>query len=335
MPHNPFPDPAAVLPGEAEMLAAVLADLTDDLPKLVYADWLEERNDPRGEHLRAFVLARQAGRKLPTPYLYAHAWCEMTGVLFEERIRDHDLLPYREKLLALARPALELNDVQLTDESEIPLNGCKLGGLPALPPGTPWPRCDKGHLRFYAQFDLSVLARSMAGRVLPPAGLLSFFEYQNWRTGEHGPPAVLFTPPDTELVLLDPPGDLDDDCGRPHRPATFTVRESLDFPAWTEPWEEKLGVPMYTGQPELREVSDRFWNFINAQREVTHVLFGYSRPRRLEYDPIPGPEWEQLISFASDRTLNWDWYYGHELFWHIRTDDLKAGRFDRTEAHNG
>lgn len=48
MAHNPLSDPAAVHPGEAEMLAAVLADLTDDLPKLVYADWLEERGDPRG-----------------------------------------------------------------------------------------------------------------------------------------------------------------------------------------------------------------------------------------------------------------------------------------------
>jgi uncharacterized protein (TIGR02996 family) len=32
-----------LLPGERERLAAVVANLPDDAPKLVYADWLEER----------------------------------------------------------------------------------------------------------------------------------------------------------------------------------------------------------------------------------------------------------------------------------------------------
>lgn len=31
-------DPAAVLPEESSFLAAILADLSDDTPKLVYAD---------------------------------------------------------------------------------------------------------------------------------------------------------------------------------------------------------------------------------------------------------------------------------------------------------
>jgi uncharacterized protein (TIGR02996 family) len=31
------------------LLQAVLASPDDDTPRLVYADWLEERGDPRGE----------------------------------------------------------------------------------------------------------------------------------------------------------------------------------------------------------------------------------------------------------------------------------------------
>ncbi len=34
---------------EADLLAAVLARPDDDEPRLVYADWLQERDDPRGE----------------------------------------------------------------------------------------------------------------------------------------------------------------------------------------------------------------------------------------------------------------------------------------------
>ena len=33
-------------------LAAILATPDDDSPRLIYADWLEERGDPRGELLR-------------------------------------------------------------------------------------------------------------------------------------------------------------------------------------------------------------------------------------------------------------------------------------------
>jgi uncharacterized protein (TIGR02996 family) len=47
---------------EDAFLRAVLADPDDDEPRLVYADWLEERDDPRGEFIRLqCILARLAG----------------------------------------------------------------------------------------------------------------------------------------------------------------------------------------------------------------------------------------------------------------------------------
>ena len=36
-------------------VAAVRAELDDDLPRLIYADYLEERGDPRGEFIRLQV----------------------------------------------------------------------------------------------------------------------------------------------------------------------------------------------------------------------------------------------------------------------------------------
>src|SRR3954447_19705135 len=33
-------------------IRTILADPTDPTPRLIYADWLEERGDPRGEYLR-------------------------------------------------------------------------------------------------------------------------------------------------------------------------------------------------------------------------------------------------------------------------------------------
>ena len=37
---------------ETEFLKAIEAEPTDPLPRLVYADWLDEQGDPRGELLR-------------------------------------------------------------------------------------------------------------------------------------------------------------------------------------------------------------------------------------------------------------------------------------------
>jgi uncharacterized protein (TIGR02996 family) len=44
---------------ERAFLAAILESPDDDSTKLVYADWLEERGDPRGEYLRLMVQARR------------------------------------------------------------------------------------------------------------------------------------------------------------------------------------------------------------------------------------------------------------------------------------
>src|SRR5262249_10513083 len=40
---------------EDALLSAVLASPRDDAPRLVFADWLEERGDPRGEVLRILL----------------------------------------------------------------------------------------------------------------------------------------------------------------------------------------------------------------------------------------------------------------------------------------
>jgi uncharacterized protein (TIGR02996 family) len=37
---------------EEAFLGAILAEPGNDLPRLIYADWLEERGDPRAELLR-------------------------------------------------------------------------------------------------------------------------------------------------------------------------------------------------------------------------------------------------------------------------------------------
>src|SRR6476469_3629321 len=50
-------------PEEARLLARVCAEPDDDLPRLVYADWLDEHGDPRGEFIRVQIaLSRREDR---------------------------------------------------------------------------------------------------------------------------------------------------------------------------------------------------------------------------------------------------------------------------------
>lgn len=46
----------------AAFLAAITADPNDDLPRLMFADWLDERGDPRGEFIRLQIANNPADR---------------------------------------------------------------------------------------------------------------------------------------------------------------------------------------------------------------------------------------------------------------------------------
>jgi uncharacterized protein (TIGR02996 family) len=57
---------SGVVDDEEGFLLAIAADPTDDTARLVYADWLEERGDPRADYLRLVTLAEaQVRDRLP------------------------------------------------------------------------------------------------------------------------------------------------------------------------------------------------------------------------------------------------------------------------------
>lgn len=323
-------DLATRLAGEGDILAAVAANPADDTAKLVYADWLDEHDDPRGTFLRQFVDAARNGRVLPEAAAYPASWLELVGVPLVALVRSLGLDEHRTAILARAKPAVAIN-TEPCAENELPVDGSKFGGLPALPRGAAWPQCERAPLEFLAQFDLAELSRTVAGRALPAAGLLSFFMYHNYSQDEFGGPEgrgpadglqIIHTPPGVELRLLDPPQDLvdDDDLGPPRRPCRLVLADALDMPDDNE--------------------SESWAAFDERQccaliNEASHQLFGYSHVTVLAEDPTPGPDWELLIGFCADDNLNWGWGDGHRLFWYVPTADLRARQFDGTVAIDG
>jgi uncharacterized protein (TIGR02996 family) len=333
---------AATLPGEAAILATVVTHPNDDTAKLVYADWLEEHDDPRGPFLRKFVSAVQKGSDLPAPpddseELRA-GWLELMGRSLITQIRDLGLDKHRSAIMALARPAVALVTQSPCPENKVPIGSTKFGGLPSLPRGTEWPRCEGGPLEFLAQFDLAEVHQTIAGRALPPAGLLSCFMYHNYPQDEYGEDKygrgvpgglrIIYTPADTELWPLGPPDDLTRDLGSPLNPCRLMISEALDLPRLEDTQRTQYA----------REIGTDEWDIDMRSpilEDADHQLFGHSHVTVLVCDPLPGPDWEQLLRFNSDDKLEWGWGDGHRLFWYIRSADLKERRFDRTAAIDG
>jgi uncharacterized protein (TIGR02996 family) len=321
-------DLAAVLPGEADFLAAVVADLSDETPKLIYADWVEEQGDPRGPFLRQFVDAMcrrpakrtswlrslfRRDRDLPDNPDVSATWREMVGVSLTSRIRALEPREHWTAALKTARPAVAIA-YELCPEEPFPVGGTKFGGLPSLPEGDEWPRCPSGPMMFLAQFDLAELYRTVAGRMLPPTGLLSFFMWNNSDEdafgevdgrGVPGGLRVILTPGDADLRVLLPPEDLTEVLGRPHVPGRLTLTDVLDVG-----WHSKS---------DLRSP---------AMKNAREQLFGCG------HDRPPGPDWVPLLYLRTDHDLGRGWGDGHALGWYIRSADLRELRFNNTTAYD-
>jgi|GEM_PF-1141995 len=163
-----------LLDGERDRLAAVVADLGGDAPRLAYADWLESRDPGRARFLRDFVRASASMEPddFPRAEGLPEEWLELIGFRLLERLADADVPELKDAALRLARPALRIrrsaaasprrDDERLRprwmnhalgflrsappikpsdDEGgEIAVGASRIGGLPDLPPGFRWPR---------------------------------------------------------------------------------------------------------------------------------------------------------------------------------------------------
>jgi uncharacterized protein (TIGR02996 family) len=321
MAHNPLPDPAAVHPGEAAMLAAVLANLTDDLPKLVYADWLEERDDPRGVFLREFVHAARSGEKLPTPKRMSKAWLDLIGCRAVAEVRRCELQLAPDTFLRDARPALTFTSRKAKDAS-LPVGASKFGGDPDVPPKFRWPRYEYGGpLAFLAQFNLAELSVSPVCRELPPAGALSVFYARSgevFDSSDKGGWKVYHFPTLTKLIRQPPPSDfVPEDRSTPCR-LVFT--EMLSLPDGTD--------------FDLDALHTIYSQSVKST-DLGHQLLGLS-------EWLQGPaDWAErkkggklkyrhLLTLDGDQNAGWAWGDAGLLYFGIAADDLKVGRFDRT-----
>jgi uncharacterized protein (TIGR02996 family) len=318
-----------LLAGERDWLATVIADLSDDAPKLVYADWLEERGGDavRSDFLRTFV--RAAGTMNPADFPRAKGlpeeWLELIGFRLLERIAAAGFPELKDRFLRLARPALRMKQGAAGDR-KITVGASKIGGHPDLPPDFTWPPGGDCHAiynddtggtdrlaGFLAQVNFAEIAHTQAARILPEKGLLSFFCFQdieNDNPDAIGAKAIFFPDP-TGLVRTRPPKKLTEGNGA-IRALRLTFEETLDLPeVYDGPWSREL-----KPDPDVdyQEIFDYFrdLNFEN--------VLGYGRATS-GGDPTPSKKSRHLILLENAAEC--------KLHIQISQDDLAAHNFDK------
>jgi uncharacterized protein (TIGR02996 family) len=311
------------------MLTAVVENLLDDRPKLLYADWLEEHAEPlaveRAQFLRAYVRAASTlvAADFPPADKLPQEWLDMIGYPILKGLAQARRGEIKTPILGAARPALRWEAAAVEDEqADIPVGASKLGGYPDLPRGYRWPTGGECHAiyiddtggthrlaGFLAQINLAEVAQTQAAKDLPKSGLLSFFSFQDMENDN--PDAVgakaIYFPEATNLVRTEP-GELTD--GNETMPAQrLSFFETLDLPTFDGAWSEDL--PEAQRRNELLEAiwSRNFDNFM-----------GYMRCTTAD-DPTPSKESRRLIALRNSS--------GCRLDLHIDRAALAARDFDK------
>lgn len=92
---------------ETAFVAAILAAPHDDAPRLVFADWLNERNDPRGEWLRITIRLQQLlWNNAPAENAAKQSWVRETAKL-QDRLRELNEVVSKAWALRIQRGFIE------------------------------------------------------------------------------------------------------------------------------------------------------------------------------------------------------------------------------------
>jgi uncharacterized protein (TIGR02996 family) len=329
-PNSALPQPAAMLPGEFALLASVVANLSDDTAKLVYADWLEEHDDQRGKLLRECVTAFRAGKGLPAISGSPKPWRELVGLTLMRRLRKAKLTACADTFLRLARPALRFKSARANEAAQ-DIGASKLGGRPDMPPDVKWPIFRTEPLAFLGQFNLASLAVSLVSRELPDSGVLSVFylvdeDYER-ASDPKGSFRVFHFPDVSKLARRELQEELRD--AERFKPCRLTFTEILTLPDVDSPWEKDLGFR----NDEQAQYEGNVLGAIDEDAGLGHCLLGYPCP--LQNDPLHKKTMRHLLTIDSDDGRGgpgWMWGDSGLLYFTIAEEDFQKRHFDKVRC---
>ncbi len=259
---------------------------------------------------------------------------------------------YADAIKAYVRPTIRLK-TQPSSTTSLPIGSSRIGGLPDLAPSTTWPisRIDKGQpLHFVAQIRLADVKPFDVEGLLPPDGLLSFFE-------RYDEGLVLYTL-ESDIAYLQqrtPVAELPEKRSflsrifnlQPEQSVfeTCEVIASLEFtfPIGREPHLLKLRETIHAELPPEQVFDETLLeNFFALNHEELSTrrnqMLGFPQGVTDEYFELPGDnldeslEWMLLIQLDSDENSLMNWGELGKIYFYIHQQDLKDSRFDRVKV---
>lgn len=271
-----------------------------------------------------------------------------------ELLKHFDLLRFETLIERFEKPAVAFH----LSETKTSSDACsRLGGLPLLPPNYEWPCSRVRPLDFLLQIDLAEVASVDLTNTLPSVGLLTFFydlENEPWGydpaeldelrveliTDEVLIPREL---PSAELALPEHSLNFTPSMTIPHfgsraydllaLEAQFTDAESDRYLDMIDAFERRF-YPAGAGLHRLLGHSANVQGDMQLEAQlVTNGLYcgdssGYDDPRAKELESGVD-DWVLLLQLDTDDRADIMWGDAGMLYYWIRSDDLRALRFDR------
>jgi uncharacterized protein (TIGR02996 family) len=337
-----FPQLAATLPGELPLLLEVIQNLSHEDSVLVYADWLEERGDPRGSFLREYVqFLKDPQRPLLPENTLPRPWLDLMGTQLAQALRWYELDVLRPYLIPHLKPCV-LFAAEVESDDALPVGCTKIGGLPDLPADTEWPSgidYDSPNpvdqlesLRFMVQLRLADFENTVIRGEFPADGLLSLFSVRYPRPGF--PSRMIYTPPGVPLVRRSPPKE---PILRAINPACkVTAREWMCLYGYHRVDEEPALADFFSRFANMEPWARPLTNALNVMDEIDDMqILGPMPGTTAASDPTPGADWRLLILANGDYREHLGWELAYPTYWFIRKNDLRDGRFDDISIGTG
>jgi len=200
-------------------------------------------------------------------------------------------------------------------DARLVIGATKLAGRPDLPSRTRWPTRDGVVLSFLAQIDLSQVAPFDAARLLPSAGLLSFFVDETREQTEDAAWKVIHAAAGAPLERRAFPEELPDE--RRYRAVPLTAAVELTLPPNPPSW--------------LSEDQQRVYrsDVLEDEAGPIHRMLGH--PDAVQNDPRRDGD-SVLLQVDSDEAAGMIWGDVGRLYYMLGAADLEAGRFDRVHG---
>ena len=284
---------------------------------------------------------------------HGHFLLDLADLPYDERafidrlIEHHNMVPFREAIHSLARPAILLV-TRMSEEDEIPFGATKIGGRPDLPPTVEWPVYRNGRpLAFLCQLNLAELsALPPTIENLPKHGVLSVFSCWGWVTEDSLDPqtpddrswdtqqgwtVVVQFPSDSQLERREP-----DDGLYCFQAAAVTPVSILSLPNGSEEpplaalgWDEVTLNRFDELQSDFRSLQMGHWLKQSYCLMSHHFLGGYALFQQEFPSDLLTRGVSMFLQIGTDENTGMCWGDGGELTFYADSDAMKRGRIER------